>query len=222
VKSRHTDQPTSIQVPAAHYFRAQYDQRSRFLSYWHQIDAIWSLQPQNVLEIGVGNSLVAGYLKRRGINIVTLDIDASLCPDSVGSVLQIPFPDGAFAAVACFEVLEHLPYQVFPVALGELYRVSSEYVIISVPDHTRAYRFNIQIPKLGEIRKLIVIPKLNPPRHTFNGQHYWEIGKAEYPLRRIMRDMEEMGFDILGSYRIFESPKYHFFILRKRHGAKEE
>lgn len=212
----HSGQSANTQVPASRYFRPQYDHQARFLSYWHQINAIWSLMPQSALEIGIGNSLVADYLKQREINILTLDIDANLHPDCAGSVLQMPFSGETFEVVACYEVLEHLPYEVFPVALSELYRVSSQYVIISVPDHTRAYRFNIQIPKVGEIKKLIVVPKLSPPKHVFNGQHYWEMGKAGYPTRLITTTMRNAGFDILKSYRIFESPKYHFFVLRKR------
>jgi ubiquinone/menaquinone biosynthesis C-methylase UbiE len=127
----------------------------------------------------------------------------------------MPFSDQSFEMVSCFEVLEHLPYQLFPIALNELYRVSKEYAAISLPDHTRAYRINIQIPKLGEIKKLVTVPKLFPPKHIFNNQHYWEIGKAGYPVQRIEQDIAASKFNILESYRIFEYPKYHFFVLHK-------
>jgi hypothetical protein len=215
-RNARSSQFTNIQVPPSRYFRQEYDHRARFLSYWHQINEIWSLAPRSVLEIGIGNSLVADYLRKRGLNILTLDIDANLRPDCAGSVLQIPFSNGAFEVATCYEVLEHLPFEVFPVALSELHRVSSQYVIISVPDHTPAYRLNIQVPKLGEIKKLIVIPKFNPPKYVFNDQHYWEMGKAGYSLGRITTVIKDARFDILKSHRIFESPKYHFFVLTKR------
>lgn len=219
MKSKNNDllskHSSAVQVPASHYFRRQYDHRARFLSYWQQIDAIWELMPKSVLEIGIGNSLVTNYLRERGMNILTLDVDINLRPDSVGSLLQIPFRNQTFEMMACFEVLEHLPYDLFPKALHEFHRVSKEYVIISLPDHTRAYRFDVQIPKVGEIKKLIHIPKLFPPKHVFNNQHYWEIGKAGYPLQRIVQDITRSRFNILESYRIFEYPKYHFFVLNK-------
>jgi len=205
------------QVDVAHYWRPEYDDRARFLSYWHQIHYIWSLTPQSVLEVGVGNSFVSSYLRRRGIDIFTLDIDTDLHPDCIGSVLQLPFQDEAFEVVACCEVLENLPFECFRFAISELGRVSSHYGLISVPDHTRAYRFNVQIPLLGEVKRLIYVPKLCPRKHVFNGQHYWEIGKAGYPLRRMTEIVEDTGFDIVESCRVFESPRYHFFVLRKRH-----
>jgi SAM-dependent methyltransferase len=216
-KKARSGQLAQVQVEAAHYLQPGYDDRVRFLNYWHQIHYVWSLAPQSVLEIGVGNSFASNYLRQRGINVFTLDIDASLRPDCAGSVLQLPFPDRVFEVVACCEVLEHLPFEYFRLAMSELHRVSSHYGLISVPDRTRAYRFNVQIPLLGEIKKLILMPTLCPRKHVFDGQHHWEINRAGYPLRRMTKIMEDTGFDILESYRMFESPKYHFFVLRKRH-----
>lgn len=77
------------------------------------------------------------------------------------------------------------------------------------------YRFNLQIPKLGEIKKLIPLPRLKKKAHNFDGQHYWEIGKKEYPFRKIMSDIQEEGFRIEKAYQVFEFPYHRFFILRK-------
>jgi ubiquinone/menaquinone biosynthesis C-methylase UbiE len=46
-------------------------------------------------------------------------------------VHHLPFPDHSFPLVICLEVLEHLPDS--RVGLRELARVSSEYVLLSVP-----------------------------------------------------------------------------------------
>ena len=61
-----------------------------------------SLQP--VLEIGIGNALVANYLKQRGIDITTMDIDERLRPDTVGSVTSIPFSEGIFKIVVLCDI----------------------------------------------------------------------------------------------------------------------
>jgi SAM-dependent methyltransferase len=44
---------------------------------------------------------------------------------------RLPFPDNSFPLLICLEVLEHLPDS--SVGLRELARVSSEYVLLSVP-----------------------------------------------------------------------------------------
>jgi len=207
------------QVELSHYFRREYDSKERFISYWHQINELLELGPKSILEIGIGNGLVANYLKRRGINITTLDIDERLNPDHVGSVLDMPFADKSFEVVACFEVLEHLPYEDFPKALTEIHRVSSKYAVLSLPDSTRVYRLDIQIPKVGELKILIPLPRLKALKHVFNGEHYWEIGKAGYVLRRVVSDMVKAGFRIIKTYRVFENPYHRFFVLEKDRGG---
>lgn len=205
----------TLQVDRGHYFDKIYDSKGRFISYWHQINEIIKLNPKSVSEIGVGNGFVSKYLKERKICVVTLDIDERLNPDAVGSVLNIPFTDKSFDVVACYEVLEHLPYENFCKALSEIFRVSKSYAILSLPDANRVYRFNVQIPKIGEIKKLISIPRMKSPIHKFDGEHYWEIGKAGYPLSKIIKDIQKIGFKVEKTYRVFEFPYHRFFIMKK-------
>ncbi len=206
------------QVEPQHYYKVDYDTKGRFCSYWHQIQELVSLEPDTVLEIGVGNGLVCNYLKQRGFKVTTLDVDERLNPDKVGSVLTIPFPEGSFEVVACYEVLEHLPFEDFPKALKEIHRVSKLHAVLSLPDCTRAYRLNVQIPKIGDLKILVPFPRLKAPVHRFGGQHLWEIGKAGYPLRKVMDKMRRVGFEIKKTYRVFEMPYHRFFVLDKRRG----
>lgn len=215
-KSRKVGRRLKSHVSPSNYFRKGYDSKKRFISYWHQINEIISLEPNSVLEIGIGNGLVANYLKRRNYNIKTMDIDERLNPDYVSSVLNIPFASDSFKVVTCFEVLEHLPYEDVSKAIKEVYRVASKYAILSLPDSTRAYWIYIQFPLIGKIKKLISLPQKNPSEHVFDGQHYWEIGKAGYPLRRILTEIKNAGFEVLKTYRIFEVPYYRFFVLAKK------
>ena len=200
-------------VKSAYYGDASYDTRERFVSYWHQINEIMKLKPQSVLEVGVGSKFLSNYLKSKNVNVLTLDNNGELKPDILGSVLCMPFSPGSFDVVACCEVLEHLPYEEFQRALSELYRVSCGYVIISLPDTNRVYRFNIQVPKLGELRLLIPLPRIGKPK--FDEQHYWEIDANNYCLNRILSDIRTIGFYVKRTYRVFEYPYHRFFILHK-------
>ncbi len=203
------------QVQPTHYFENTYDSKGRFISYWHQINEINTRKPRSVLEIGIGNGLTSYYLKQRGIDITTLDIDRQLHPDIVGSILEIPFQDNSFDLIACFEVLEHIPYEKLPQALDELHRVSRRHVILSLPNCNRIYSLCFHIPMVGTLKRLIPLPRLRPLHHTFDGEHYWEIGKAGYPLQKILQDVKNAGFDIIKTYRVFEVPYHHFIVLNK-------
>jgi len=202
-------------VKLNHYLQESYDTKGRFNSYWHQINEVLALKPKKVLEIGIGNGFVTRYLRERRLDVTSLDIVRELKPDVVGSVLSIPFANKSFDLVACYEVLEHLPYIDFTKGLKEIHRVSQKHVILSLPDHTVVYRFNIELPRINPIKKLIprIFPR--PADHEFDGQHYWIIGKRHYPLKKIESDINQAGFEITKTYRPFEFPYHRFFILRK-------
>lgn len=202
------------QVNPDHYCHS-YDTKERFISYWYQINEITKLKPKNVLEIGMGSGFISKYLREHEIKIHTLDFDSQLKPDYVGSVLDIPFSNDAFDLVSCFQVLEHLPYENFERAISEIFRITSSYALLSLPDATLHCRINLYIPKVGEMKRIVDIPLIQRKPHHFDGQHYWEIGKKGTPLRKIIVALLYGGFSIEKTYRIFEYPYHRFFILRK-------
>lgn len=52
-------------------------------------------------------------------------------------------------------------------------------------------------------------------RIFLTGERYWEIGKAGYPLDKIITDIQGTGFEIKKTYRLLENPYHRFFILEK-------
>lgn len=202
------------QVDSHHYFNKRYDSKNRIISYWQQIEEVKKCNPESILEIGIGNKFVSDYLKKHNYNIKTLDIDPELEPDKIGSVTEIPFENNSFECVLCCEVLEHLPFDKFSIALNELKRVSNKKIILSIPDATRKYKFLIQIPKIGEIKFLIPIPRLKKVEHKFKGEHYWEIGKKNYPLKRIIGKINNIeNLSLNKTYELFENSYHRFFII---------
>lgn len=196
------------------YFERGYDSGRRFISYWHQINEIMGLNPESVLEVGIGNGFVSNYLRERGLNITTLDIRKELSPDIVASVLDMPLNDNSFDIVACYEVLEHMGYDRFITALSEINRVCRRNAIISLPEQKRAFRLLVDIPALGGIKWMISMPRLKDKKLD-PIYHSWEIGCRGYPLKRIVADMKRTGFFLSNTYRVFENPFHRYFVLEK-------
>ena len=85
-----------------------------------------------------------------GIERPTLDTDLRLGPELGGDVSKIPLRTASFDCVLAAEVLEHIPFEIFGLALDELIRVSRRYIIITLP-----------APLFGD-SALISIPQLEP------------------------------------------------------------
>lgn len=202
------------QIEKLQYFGLSYLTPARFASYGYQLSEIIALEPENVLEIGIGNGLIGFLLRKGGWELTTLDSDESLSPDIAASVTNIPLKDDSFDIIACFEVLEHLPFAYFRIALKEIKRVSRRYAIISLPDCKHCIR--LRLPKIGRRRFLLEWPLFRSPKHIFNGEHYWEINKQGYPLRAIISEFEKAGFFVEETYRVWEKPEHRFFRVRKK------
>jgi ubiquinone/menaquinone biosynthesis C-methylase UbiE len=203
-----------IQVEPAHYRDRKYDTKARFCSYWHQIDEIIRTDRSNVLEVGVGSGFVSNYLRDSGLNVDTLDIDQRLSPTHVGTVTTIPCHSNSYEVVACYEVLEHIPFKDACRALKEIARVSSDWVIISVPNASRAIRLFARLPLSIKLRRIISTPTIRKITLDPAGEHSWEIGVDGYPLSRVEQAFDDAGLEIVRSYRVFENIRHHFFVSR--------
>lgn len=117
--------------------------------------------------------------------------------------------------LACYEVLEHLPYRKFHKVISEIFRISEPHAILSLPDASRVYRFNAQIPKIGYIKMLAPLPRFKKPIHKFDGEYCYEMGRTGYLLSKIVKDIQKAEFEIERTCRVFENFYHIFFILRK-------
>lgn len=125
---------------------------------------------------------------------------------------DIPVEDDSYDVVCAFQVLEHLPYEQFNLALHELARVSRKHVLLSLPHFGPSFRIFIKIPLFPELRYAFKFPY--PIKHNWNGQHYWEIGKRGYSPHKIRRVIEKK-FLIKKEYIPFENQCHRFFVLEK-------
>lgn len=203
------------QVDKTHYAFNKYVSKGRWNSFYHQIDEIIRTEPNSILEIGVGAGISKCVLKDvLHYNYESMDIDEELCPDHIGSILEMPFPDKQYDTIGCFQVLEHLPFENFEKSLSELFRVANKAVIISLPNAESVWQ--IQIPKIYR-KKLVKRPFTKLRQHFFDGEHYWEINKKGYELDKIISVMQRIAklfnFVIEKEYQVFENSYHHFFVL---------
>ncbi|MEO1378220.1 MAG: methyltransferase domain-containing protein [Cyanobacteria bacterium J06635_10] len=197
------------------YLKPSYDRKTRFISYWHQIDEILQVVglKDSILEIGPGNGMMTDYFSKRGYDIKTMDIRPENKPDFLGSVDNILLPDKSFEVVACFQVLEHLPFKLFTKSLDNMARVSKKYIVISLPD-TRYYldiSFRLVSEKLS-IQKVISFPRILK-RNQKCEYHFWEIGIAGFPLKKILTAFPD-SLSVEHMYRAPGNPYHHFFLLK--------
>lgn len=201
------------QVNKDHYTFENYLLPDRWASYYFQIKELLSLRPESVLEVGTGDGFLKNYLiSNTSINYRNLDVAEDLNPDIIGSVESIPLPDDSVDVVCAFEVLEHLPFEKFETSLLEMRRVAKRYVVISLPHFGPPVKFSFKFPLFKEVRIAFKIPYSRA--HTFNGEHYWEIGKRGYGARKI-RGIIGKYFNIKREFIPFDNQYHHFYILEK-------
>jgi len=202
------------QVDKNAYNFKRYSFSGRWVSYYHQINETLSLEPKNILEIGVGDNVFSSYIKNNtDVSYSCIDIAEDLHPDVVGSVDNMPIEDGTYDVIVAFEILEHLPFDKFEKSLSEIKRVSKKYTIVSLPHFGPPVKFLLKIPFLKEIKFSFKIPFYK--KHEFNGQHYWEIGKKGYSAGKI-RAIISKHFNIKKEFVPFENQYHHFYVLEKK------
>jgi ubiquinone/menaquinone biosynthesis C-methylase UbiE len=147
-------------IPPSHYLGSAFTSKSRFISYWHQLDELLKREAQFLLEVGTGNQFLTDVVRRLGKEIITADINPALLPDVVGSVEALPFADQTFDMVLACQVLEHLPFASLKGALHELHRVTTRWAVLSVPNSIHSYWLQVSVPRLGPLRYQREFPAL--------------------------------------------------------------
>ena len=140
----------SVEALGPSYFNINADYtESTFISYLQQIRHVTQLQPRTVLVIGVGDHLVSDFLKRKGFDVKTLDVDPDLKPDYLCDIRR-PLPIGEkFDLVLACEVFEHFPFKDFEKSIENIVPVVGTHLVISMPYPT--IRLFPPRPKYGRI-----------------------------------------------------------------------
>jgi hypothetical protein len=201
------------QVDAGAHYGRRYLTLIRAITHWHQADEVARATPNagEVLEIGPGSGHTTWLLRQWGYRVTTLDFDPAVRPGVVGDVTRLPLRDRSFDCVLAAEVLEHIPFDEFGKALGELRRVSRRSVIVTLPAPFVGVSALWNWPKFMPRGMFLGVPYA--VRHRWNGEHHWELGKRGYGLRKVKESIRASGLRIERAFRPAPSLYCYFFVL---------
>ncbi len=161
---------------------------------------------EQLLEIGVGSSFAANYLKSKHFNITTLDIDKDKSPDIIANIVTDDLPQG-FDVVLAFEVFEHISYDSFLEGLKKLHLNNVKKVFFSVPYNIKVwFDFDIYLHVFGRLCFQIATRR----NRLTTDHHKWEIKYRDYSLKKIATDIKKTGYRLKSDKRFFSQ---HFFYL---------
>lgn len=206
-----------VQVRDGHYTGSTYLSASRWSTYSLIVEHVLNARPKKILEIGPGPGILSQLLTNLGFEVKTLDFDSTLKPDYLMSLTDITsekIPE-RFDLIIASEVFEHVRYQDFLKVLPELSKISKS-LLLTLPNTDRySFFFGIRI-RLPLLNKIVFMMKLRAGsiKHKFDGQHYWEIGKAGYSLKKIRHAVSSRSWEIEKCYYNIDKPFHHFFILK--------
>lgn len=179
--------------------------------YWQQQKLMEDhLKPNDkILEIGVGTSFTANYLKSKNYNVTTFDIDDEKNPDIVGNIVEYDWGSEKFSHVLAFEIFEHIPYEEFKRVLSNLHTVT-DCIFLSLPLNKKTvFSLDIKLPKL---KKKHFSFSINKNKITTKN-HFWEVGYKNYTENNIENDFSEIGYQVLKKQK---KDLFIFYILKSK------
>lgn len=203
------------QVEEGHYLGTDYNNPGRWTSFslQYRTAAGNSSEGDRLLEVGPGNKVFSHMIREAGREVTTVDVSEDVEPSVVADVRDLPFDDGSYDLVCAFEVLEHIPFEDFGTALKELRRVSKGKVLISIPHRQATFRFSLKLPMVQEKTLIFHLPLYRFISHEFDGQHHWEMGKKQYPKKKV-ESVIQKSFNIQDSFINQYNPNHRFYVLK--------
>lgn len=100
------------------------------------------LEKGSLLDVSTGRGETLGFAREAGFDLVKgTEVVPSLLNDDVvfAQAHSLPFDDGSFGHVTCFDVLEHLVEEDIGPALREMYRVARKTVTVSASERPSVF-----------------------------------------------------------------------------------
>ena len=157
-----------------------------------------------LIEMGVGSGFCSNYLKSRGFNIQTIDIDADKKPDIVCDATNWK-PKEACDGFLAFQVFEHMPFEIFEKTIQNVSKAKIEYLYVSVPHNLMSkrvlFRGNVYLAKLGNFDLDIRWPFWGKAPIS-SQMHLWELGDENVTLQNYYDVYLRAGYKMLDMQKV--------------------
>lgn len=205
----------------SNHYNYTYDTLERFISYYNQKEMIFKaikslgtdIKNIKVLEVGMGNGFLSGYLLKNKLSVKTYDYDRKLKPDYVGDMIHISDRvKHKFDIICCFEVLEHIKFDDVDKVLSQFSKLSRKYVLISLPQVRLYLSLWLKLSKINPFAIGLNIPF--PVKHRIQNGHFWELGNLGFSRKKF----ESIIKKYFKSFRHYTHPldPYHLFYVLER------
>jgi len=180
--------------------------------YWHQVHLIREEieQGDTILEIGVGTKFTSNYLKSKGFDVITADIDPGKEPDILGNIVEMDLPDD-YDYIMAFEVFEHMPYEEFIAVLKKLKQHCRKRMILSVPRNEKVWlQLMIELPGRKKYKFRIATRR----KKIIAEHHHWEVDHPPVSKNVLEEGFRSAGFRIKTFKRV---NSLYFYALETNH-----
>lgn len=159
------------------YFDQGYFSLEQLFSYAFQINHVYSLNPVDIFEIGIGNGIFSDYFRKAGYKIYTNDINLNLKPNYNYPITDLSKFVKNIDLIVCCEVLEHVDFSYFEKIIMEFSRAGKR-LYLTLPNYKQSFGFDLRlrIPKFKNISlNFFVFIK----RKKILNEHFWELGTSK-------------------------------------------
>jgi len=181
-----------------------------WILYWHQLKLMEGVveKDDTVVEIGVGSGFLSNYLRSKGVQVITLDVDPNKAPDIFIDAVDF-YPKRSFDFLCAFEVFEHMEFHEMGQIIDNIGGKLKKGCFVSVPSLRKSLvRLDARLPIFHCIKFDITMPK----RTITSKHHHWELGFKNFDEARFLCEFETRGF-LLRKRSTFR--KWHFFFWVK-------
>jgi len=178
--------------------------------YWHQQKLLENRISVNdkILEVGVGSGFTANYLKSKGFNVKTVDIDQNKNPDIVKNIVYTEPKFFNFDVLLAFNIFEHIPYDEFLKFLEKLQESRVSRIFLCLPVFKKivfeAYFYFLPLPPCRI--------KLFLKKRKLSTNHHWELEYEDNNLHKLKSDIYQRNFLIGEEFKYYN--QQYLFIMK--------